>query len=133
MNEIVTQLDASPPQHGILHGCFFGASGLRAGWRLLIFGVLFITFTLATSIAACILVPALRSHRTAPLLIIAQEGLSFVCLLLAGWVMAKFPDGWRAGSNVPLLFLLSQANRTGRNNFFHRQSETGVRILAVTA
>jgi membrane protease YdiL (CAAX protease family) len=96
MNEIMNQLDATPPQHGILHRCFFGVSGLRAGWRLLTFAVLFITFVVVTSIVACILVPALRSHRTAPLLIIAQEGLSFLCLLLAGWIMAKI-EGRRVG------------------------------------
>ena len=89
MNEIMNQFDASTPQHGILHRCFFGASGLRAGWRLLIFVVLFIIFLIATSIVACILIPALRSHHIAPLLIIAQEGLSFLCLLLASWIMAR--------------------------------------------
>ncbi len=96
MNETMPQLDATPPQHGILHRCFWDAFGLRAGWRLLIFLALSIIFLIATSIVACILVPALRSHRTAPLLITAQEGLSFLCLLLAGWIMAKI-EGRRVG------------------------------------
>jgi hypothetical protein len=34
--------------------------------------------------------------------------------------MAKFPDGWRAGMNVPILFSLSQAGKTSRNIFFRR-------------
>jgi hypothetical protein len=33
--------------------------------------------------------------------------------------MAKFPDGWRAGMNVPILFSLSQADPTSRDVFFH--------------
>jgi uncharacterized protein len=77
------------PQHGILYRCFFGTSGLRAGWRLLIFAVLSIILTVAISIVACILVPALRSQRLTPFLIISQEGLSFLCLLAASWVMAR--------------------------------------------
>jgi hypothetical protein len=32
--------------------------------------------------------------------------------------MAKFPDGWRAGIDVPILFSLSQADPTGRDAFF---------------
>jgi hypothetical protein len=33
--------------------------------------------------------------------------------------MAKFPDGWRAGTNVPILFSLCQADPTSRDAFFH--------------
>jgi hypothetical protein len=33
--------------------------------------------------------------------------------------MAKFPDGWRAGTNVPILFSLSQADPMSRDPFFH--------------
>jgi hypothetical protein len=32
--------------------------------------------------------------------------------------MAKFPDGWRAGTNVPILFSLSP-DPTSRDAFFH--------------
>jgi hypothetical protein len=34
--------------------------------------------------------------------------------------MAKFPDDWRAGLNVPILFSLSQADPASRDAFFHR-------------
>jgi hypothetical protein len=34
--------------------------------------------------------------------------------------MAKFPDGWRAEMNVPILFSLSQADPTSGDVFFHR-------------
>jgi uncharacterized protein len=92
----MNQFDTSTPQPGILHRCFFGALGLRAGWRLLIFLVLAIIFIVVTCFGACFLVPALRSEPITPLLIIAQEGLPFICLLLVSLVMAKI-EGRKVG------------------------------------
>ena len=92
----MNQLDTSTPQRGILHRCFFGVSGLRAGWRLLIFLVLAIIFVVATCLGACFLIPALRSEPVTPILIISQEGLPFICLLLASLVMAKI-EGRKVG------------------------------------
>lgn len=85
----MTQSDIPTPQPGILHRCFFGATGLRAGWRLLIFVTIFVALVVPTCIVTCSLFPVLGSGRTSPHLVICQEGLTFVCALLASSIMAR--------------------------------------------
>ena len=85
----MNQSDISTPKPSILLRCFFGALGLRAGWRLLIFVTIFVALFMATCSVACFLFPVLRSQGTSPPLVICQEGLAFVCLLLASSIMAR--------------------------------------------
>lgn len=77
------------PQPGILRRCFIGPLGLRAGWRLLIFMALVVTFVAVTCIAGRPLSDVVYSVRNPFVPIIFGEGLTFVLLLLASCIMAR--------------------------------------------
>lgn len=99
-------IDLDQPPHG-LHFIFFGRDGLRAGWGLLLFLVLFLAFIASGSfllqqihnrihghppIAAA---RPQQNHAAEPAVNIspqsdfANEGLTILCVALSTWVMAK--------------------------------------------
>lgn len=83
------RLDSAAPRPGILRRCFVGPSGLRAGWRLLIFISLVFLLLLMASVAGESAYSALCSLKNPALPLILEEGLVFACVLLATFVMAK--------------------------------------------
>jgi membrane protease YdiL (CAAX protease family) len=94
LDEEIAQAEASPlatpqpPKHGV-HWIFFGAEGLRAGWGVLLFVLLFIGFGFLTAQVLRHLLP--HSHRSALLplrLAFISEVAQMVPLLLATAIMA---------------------------------------------
>ncbi len=94
MDEEILQEESSPlatpqpPKRGI-HWVFFGAEGLRAGWGVLLFVLLFIGFSFLAAQVVRHILP--RSHRSAvfPLrLAFISEGTQLLPLILATWIMA---------------------------------------------
>jgi membrane protease YdiL (CAAX protease family) len=77
------------PQPGLLRRCFFGSSGIRAGWRLCIFVPL---FAVLLAVTAAVLSPLYDRVCRLPDLafaVVVQDGLSMAPLLLAVWIMAR--------------------------------------------
>ncbi len=94
MDEEIVQAEASPlvtpqpPKHGA-HWIFFGVNGLRAGWGVLLFVLLFIGFGFLTAMVLRHLHPP--AHRSAVFslrLALISEFAQMVPLLLATAVMA---------------------------------------------
>ncbi len=94
MDEEILQAEASPlatpqpPKRGV-HWIFFGAEGLRAGWGVLLFVLLFLGFGFLTAQVLRHLLP--HSHRSAVLplrLAFISETAQMVPLLLATAIMA---------------------------------------------
>jgi len=94
LDEEIVQAEASPlatpqlPKRGV-HWIFIGAEGLRAGWGVLLFVLLFIGFGFLTAQVLRHLLP--HSHHSAVLplrLALISEGAQMVPLLLATAIMA---------------------------------------------
>jgi uncharacterized protein len=84
----LNETNASPSRLGILRWCFVGASGLRAGWRLLVFVVLFAVALFVAEFGGATLLRPLLSKRDLFLFYFAPPALAFVALLLAACAMA---------------------------------------------
>jgi uncharacterized protein len=88
-----TTPSARPPFSAVT--IFFGDEGLRAGWSLLLYIALIIVLLFATSF----IIHQAGQHPTAPTssliqpkLLLVSEGLEFLCVVVATWIMAKIED-----------------------------------------
>lgn len=77
------------PELGIPKRCFYGPSGLRAGWRLLIFTALFVMAMVGMAIVGYPLFELVDRLGNPILPHILQESLLLVCALFASYVMAR--------------------------------------------
>jgi membrane protease YdiL (CAAX protease family) len=119
LNEALTpnNNEALPPQPSTLHRIFFGADGLRAGWSILIFVILFAALLKGVGFVAHAvhLLPPRAAKNTpppemTPMLAIISEAIPFLVALFVSWIMSKIerrPVGvYGLGSNRKLpLFL----------------------------
>ena len=82
-----------PPMHpSTLHKIFIGKDGLRAGWGLLIFIVLFAAVAYSVNVIGHKLYPQDRKAAAtaiSPLTGLFVEGLNFLAVLLITWIMSK--------------------------------------------
>jgi len=81
-----------PTQPPTLHKIFIGQDGLRAGWSLLIFIVLFAVIAYAVNVIGHKLYPLDRKAAAtaiSPLMGLFVEGLNFLAVLLITWIMSK--------------------------------------------
>ena len=80
----------APPAHP-LHKIFLGPSGLRAGWRVLLFLALFVAALFFVSICFRTLVPSFfQGHRSfSPAFVIVSEVLSLTALFLTMFAISR--------------------------------------------
>jgi uncharacterized protein len=87
-----------PPQKPLLVRIFIGPDGLRAGWGLIVFLILFAIFTGGVVLFAKqthLFTPG-RFDSEIPLITGVVEALSFLAVFLAAWIMSKIekrPNG----------------------------------------
>ncbi len=115
-SEARTLPDAPPPEGSSepklparLHRIFYGNSGLRAGWRMLLFLLLFVLITVLFFFA---MRPAMHVHHgdVPPWLPLAQDGPQVAALVLAAYVLSRIerrpmPSAGLGGRNRALRFV----------------------------
>ena len=96
-------LVSSRPSHGLLQSrVLYGPNGLRAGWRLLIFLAILSALFSMTAMAL-----RLMSHRGGPRAGITPgaalfgEGIAFLFVLIASWIMARMESRTIADYGLP--------------------------------
>lgn len=78
---------------GLAHTVFFGSDGLRAGWGLLLFALVYLL--VQTALGELVRAAGLRVHgpgphgSIVPRFALLSEGLSAAAVLIATWVMAR--------------------------------------------
>lgn len=83
------------------YSIFVGPNGLRAGWRLLIFGAIFFALAYAASRVVDGAMHRLRADENTPLGAMIVMGGFSVVVLLASWVMAKIEGRSLAAYGLP--------------------------------
>ncbi len=85
--------NSEPQEPSTLHTIIFGDEGLRAGWSLLIFLVLlFLFFSAYAGILLYLhhgMTPPPRPHLISPLMVYRPDGVQFLIVLLASWIMSR--------------------------------------------
>lgn len=73
------------------HRVFFGADGLRAGWALLLFGIIYLAVSLVMASALSALVPKgpVNTAILSPNFVLRGDGPALVAVLLATWIMSR--------------------------------------------
>ncbi len=119
MNDFAPDSPITPETPSALHRTFFGPDGLRAGWSILIFVVLFSLLLRAAVFLAHLLhllpklAPGTVRPDPAPLFTIISEAIPFLVVALVSWIMSKIerrPVGvYGLGGQRKLLLFLTGA------------------------
>jgi len=89
---------APPPAPNSLHKLFWGPNGLRALWRLLIF----VAIAVGLQIAIHLIFRIPQGIRVfGAKIVILQDGISFLCVLAAALIMARFEKRTLADYGLP--------------------------------
>src|SRR5436305_1069757 len=100
------QRDHSPEPGDLLEFIFFNQTGLRCGWRVLIFAVLVLILELMVGLIAPLLAPGLlRASPTGyipPFDLLLLRLLHFLSVVLATWIMGHIEDRTLGEYGLPL-------------------------------
>jgi membrane protease YdiL (CAAX protease family) len=103
-----------PPRLSVIHTIFLGPNGIRAGWRLLIFIVMFralgrcLNFALHHIPAVMAFMYSQPKDAFTASGLIVQEGLAALLLVVSAWVMMKIEKRSFADYNLPLSEILGK-------------------------
>ena len=85
-----TTPDPVPPQYGGFDSLIIGKDGLRAGWSIAIFVLLFRLFSMTIGAVALAIYPALAHFDFSPFMGMVNESVPFLAMLLAVALVALF-------------------------------------------
>jgi membrane protease YdiL (CAAX protease family) len=98
--ELQAPVQPQPPD--MARTIFLNERGLRAGWRLAIFALLFMVILLLALLPVSWLVRALSAPRRTPGILLLSEIISFAALALASWIMSRIEHRSMAEYGLPL-------------------------------
>jgi membrane protease YdiL (CAAX protease family) len=95
-------LPATPPPPDILHTIFLNPRGLRAGWRLAIFAVLFAAIGFVLLLLLSPLLRGVATPEGSPGAMLLAEVASFLAVAIASWVMSRIEHRNMGEYGLPL-------------------------------